>query len=79
MNGKKAKALRRLVNNAAGTLPEVSYSKMNDRQKVYVDPINKSFRFNYTTATVYMEACVRRLYQKAKKAHYRYGRGESLA
>lgn len=75
MNGKQARKLRKLVSENVPSLPERSYERINEREKLFpvgtnVDGTTKFFPV--MVGTVVLDNCKRRLYQKSKPLHHAY-------
>ena len=66
MNGKQARNLRNLVKTELAGMQPLAYKNVNTKVKPY------SIGFNAQTHTVVLDACQRKVYQKAKRLHNAY-------
>lgn len=75
MNGKQARHLRNLINTEAADLDNIKYKQTNKRTKNLVVGFTASGEERtvpYETFTIELDACKRKLYQKAKGLHYQF-------
>lgn len=75
MNGKQSRNLRNLVKTEMAGMQPLAYKNFNTKVKPYSIGFNAQGieQFGtYTTHTVVLDACQRKVYQKAKRLHNAY-------